>query len=415
VGEDTFYDANKADYTYVSSYHGTKSNAADASYSLYSVINKDGGKALELTSVNTMRNWIVTKYGVSGAYSAQVDIQFVDNGGSSEPCLVLNPFQGYTFPDGKTIMVYAAPKRVRILDNATTGSNVSYDVLNSAGSRLTVDYGVWHTVKVTVAEGKFSVKVWPRGSAEPASGAGVVTLSTPAITAAAMANANTLRIANQAVNKPGEAYTTLVDNLQIYKTYDSMTLPATVFGVPVGSVTPDLRKKAKAVNFGILYGMGAYSLSEDLHISQAQAKAYIASYFAAYPQIDGYLKSVIADAYRDGYVTTLLGRRRYIPELKMQNKNMQHFGERVAMNSPIQGTAADVIKLAMIRVHQRLKASHLDARLILQVHDELLIEAHRDCADEAKRILQEEMERAVSYSVPLNVDIHVGNTWFDAK
>lgn len=188
---------------------------------------------------------------------------------------------------------------------------------------------------------------------------------------------------------------------------------ATVFGVPVEGVTPDLRKKAKAVNFGILYGMGAYSLSEDLHISQAQAKAYIASYFAAYPQIDGYLKSVIADAYRDGYVTTLLGRRRYIPELKMQNKNMQHFGERVAMNSPIQGTAADIIKIAMVRVDERLKASGLDARLILQVHDELIVESSREDAAAARQILVTEMENAVKMRVALKVGFAEGENWYD--
>jgi DNA polymerase-1 len=189
---------------------------------------------------------------------------------------------------------------------------------------------------------------------------------------------------------------------------------ANVFGVPTEAVTPELRKRAKAVNFGILYGMGAFSLSEDLHISQAKAKEYIASYFAAYPQIDGYLKSVIKDAYENGYVTTLLGRRRYIPELKMQNKNMQHFGERVAMNSPIQGTAADIIKIAMIRVDQRLKASGLDARLILQVHDELIVEAKREDAAAAREILVSEMENAVKLSVALKVGVAEGENWYDS-
>ena len=190
---------------------------------------------------------------------------------------------------------------------------------------------------------------------------------------------------------------------------------AKVFGVPEGAVTGEMRKRAKAVNFGIMYGIGAFSLADDIGVSRAEAQAFIDRYLASYPSIDAYLKDTIREAYENGYVTTLFGRRRYIPELSGTNKMLQKFGERVAMNSPIQGTAADVIKLAMIRVHQRLRASHLDARLILQVHDELLIESHRDCADEAKRILQEEMERAVSYSVPLDVDIHVGNTWFDAK
>ena len=188
---------------------------------------------------------------------------------------------------------------------------------------------------------------------------------------------------------------------------------ATVFGVPREAVTADLRKRAKAVNFGILYGMGAFSLSEDLHIPVARAKEYIASYFAAYPSIDAYLKGVIEQAYRDGFVTTLFGRRRYIPELKMQNKNMQHFGERVAMNSPIQGTAADIIKIAMIRVDEKLKASGLDARLVLQVHDELIVECHKDAADEAKAILVNEMENAVSLAVKLKVEAAMGENWYD--
>ena len=187
-----------------------------------------------------------------------------------------------------------------------------------------------------------------------------------------------------------------------------------VFGVPLSMVTPDLRKKAKAVNFGILYGMGAHSLSEDLHISMAKAKEYIAGYFAAYPGIDRYLKNIITEAYDKGYVTTLLGRRRYIPELKMQNKNMQHFGERVAMNSPIQGTAADIIKIAMVRVDERLKASGLDARLILQVHDELIVECHKRDAAAAKEILVREMESAATLAVDLKVGVEEGASWYDS-
>ena len=189
---------------------------------------------------------------------------------------------------------------------------------------------------------------------------------------------------------------------------------ASVFGVPVPMVTPELRKRAKAVNFGILYGMGAFSLSEDLHTSLAKAKEYIAGYFAAYPQIDGYLRSVIKEAYENGFVTTLLGRRRYIPELKMQNKNMQHFGERVAMNSPIQGTAADIIKIAMVRVDARLKASGLDARLILQVHDELIVESSKRDAAAAREILVSEMENAVKLKVALKVGVAEGENWYDS-
>jgi DNA polymerase-1 len=187
-----------------------------------------------------------------------------------------------------------------------------------------------------------------------------------------------------------------------------------VFGVPFEAVTPELRKRAKAVNFGILYGMGAFSLSEDLQTSLAKAKEYIASYFAAYPQIDAYLKETVKQAYENGYVTTLLGRRRYIPELKMQNKNMQHFGERVAMNSPIQGTAADIIKIAMIRVDRTLKQARLDARLILQVHDELIVECHKKDAAAARDILISEMENAVKLKVALKVGVAEGENWYDS-
>ncbi len=190
---------------------------------------------------------------------------------------------------------------------------------------------------------------------------------------------------------------------------------ATVFGVSEAEVTGEMRKKAKAVNFGIMYGIGAFSLSDDIGVSRAEAQAYIDRYLAGYPSIERYLKEIVQNAYRDGYVTTLFGRRRYIPELSGSNKMQQKFGERVAMNSPIQGTAADIIKLAMVRVHERLGASGIDARLILQVHDELLIEAHESVAETAKQILQEEMEHAVSYSVPLDVDIHIGKSWFEAK
>ncbi len=190
---------------------------------------------------------------------------------------------------------------------------------------------------------------------------------------------------------------------------------AKVFGVDADSVTPELRKKAKAVNFGILYGIGEFSLSEDLGISRAEAKRYIESYLAGFPKVSAYLDNVKKRAREDGFVTTLFSRRRYIPELASSNKNLQHFGERVAMNSPIQGTAADIIKLAMINVDKRLKESGIDARLILQVHDELLIEAHKTCADKALSILVEEMENIVALSVPLSVDAHIGNTWFEAK
>lgn len=188
-----------------------------------------------------------------------------------------------------------------------------------------------------------------------------------------------------------------------------------VFGVPLGSVTAEQRKRAKAVNFGIVYGIGAFSLASDLGISMAKAKQYIESYLASYPGVSDYLKNVVKEAYANGYVTTTLGRRRYIPELAGQNKNLKNFGERVAMNSPIQGTAADIIKIAMINVARRLRESGYDARLILQVHDELLIEAHRDCADKVAEILQSEMENAADLAVPLIAEVSVGENWYDNK
>lgn len=194
--------------------------------------------------------------------------------------------------------------------------------------------------------------------------------------------------------------------------YDIHTATACLlFDATPETVTTEMRKRAKAINFGILYGMGEYSLSKDLHISVPAAKAYITQYLSTYPQVAAYLDTVVKDAYRDGYVTTMFGRRRYIPELSVQNKNIKHFGERVAMNSPIQGSAADLIKLAMIRVDRALRASGLDARLLLQVHDELLVEAHKDCAEQVLAILREQMEQVLELRVPLSVDAKIGENW----
>ena len=190
---------------------------------------------------------------------------------------------------------------------------------------------------------------------------------------------------------------------------------AHVFRVPESMVTSELRKRAKAVNFGIVYGIGEFSLSDDLHISMKEAKEYIESYKASYPLVDKYLKDIVAEGYANGFVSTLYGRRRYIPELSGQNKMLKKFGERVAMNSPIQGTAADIIKVAMINVNKRLKIENIDAHLILQVHDELVIEAHKSCADRASQILREEMENAIQLPVPLSVELTVGETWYDSK
>lgn len=187
-----------------------------------------------------------------------------------------------------------------------------------------------------------------------------------------------------------------------------------VFAVDKDHVTVELRKKAKAINFGIMYGMGEHSLSEDLHISRAEAKSYIDSYLNSYPDINRYLDEIIKTAYEQGFVTTKLGRRRFIPELAESNKVRKKFGERVAMNSPIQGTAADIMKIAMIRVHDRLTKSGLDAKLILQVHDELILEASATDAEAAMALLCEEMENAVKLSVPLDVEAHIGKNWFEA-
>lgn len=188
-----------------------------------------------------------------------------------------------------------------------------------------------------------------------------------------------------------------------------------VFDLPPVLVTPQMRRSAKAVNFGIVYGIGAFSLAGDIGVSRAEAARYIEGYFKTYPGVKQYMESVVEQAHRDGFVTTLFHRRRYLPELKSSNKNLIAFGERVAQNMPIQGTAADIIKLAMVRVRNRLIAEKLDARIILQVHDELIVEAREQDAARAGEILKQEMEHAVEMKVPLTVDMHSGKTWFEAK
>ncbi len=188
-----------------------------------------------------------------------------------------------------------------------------------------------------------------------------------------------------------------------------------VFYVPEVDVTPELRRRAKAVNFGIIYGIGEFSLSQDLHISRKQAAQYIENYLYTYPKVDRYLQNTIADAREKGYTTTMYARRRKIPELAAKNRVQQAFGERVAMNSPIQGSAADIIKIAMIRVYDALKEAGIDARLIMQVHDELIVEAAKDCAETAREILIREMENAAVLSIPLTAEAGVGESWYDAK
>ncbi len=197
---------------------------------------------------------------------------------------------------------------------------------------------------------------------------------------------------------------------------DIHTLTASqVFGMPLDMVTPLLRRRAKAVNFGIIYGIGAFSLSKDIGVTRAEADAYIKGYLATYPAIARYIDDVIAKAKQDGFVSTLFGRRRALPELASSNHMMRAFGERVARNAPIQGTAADIIKIAMIRVSKRLHKELSDANLILQVHDELIVECPERDRDAACRILTEEMEHAVQMAVRLSVDAHSGKNWLEAK
>ena len=188
-----------------------------------------------------------------------------------------------------------------------------------------------------------------------------------------------------------------------------------VLGIPLEDVTKEQRSSAKAVNFGIVYGIGEFSLAQDLHISVKEAKAYIESYLEKYHGVRNYMESIKEQAKKDGYVKTMLNRIRYIPELKSPNYNIRQFGERVALNTPIQGTAADIIKLAMVRVDNRLINEGLKSKLILQVHDELIVEAHKDEVNKVKQILSEEMQGAMELNVPLKVDMSTGHSWYDAK
>ena len=190
---------------------------------------------------------------------------------------------------------------------------------------------------------------------------------------------------------------------------------ARVFGMPTELVTKDMRSKAKAVNFGIVYGIGAFSLSKDIGVSRAEADAYIKEYLKNYAGVDAYMKQVVEQAKEKGYVETMFGRRRYLPELKSGNFNLRSFGERVARNMPIQGAAADIIKIAMIRVSDRLEKEGLKAKLILQVHDELIVECPAEEAEQVKALLTQEMEGAVKLSVPMVADAGAGRTWFEAK
>ena len=188
-----------------------------------------------------------------------------------------------------------------------------------------------------------------------------------------------------------------------------------VFHVPVDQVTHQMRSNAKAVNFGIVYGISPFSLSQDIGVAQWEAKEYIESYFQTYPGVRKHMTEVVEQAKADGYVETLYHRRRALPELKSSNFNMRSFGERVALNMPIQGTAADIMKLAMVAVWKRLKAEGLEARLVLQVHDELIVECPQAEAEQVQRLLTEEMEGVAHLAVPLTAEAHWGKNWLEAK
>ena len=190
---------------------------------------------------------------------------------------------------------------------------------------------------------------------------------------------------------------------------------AKVFHVPEDEVTPELRRRAKAVNFGIVYGISAFALAQDIGVTVAEAKAYMDRYFETYSTLRQYMTDVVAQAEQDGYVQTMMHRRRPLPELKSSNFNLREFGKRVALNMPVQGSAADIMKLAMVRVHDRLKREGLRARLLMQVHDELIAECPVEEQAQVKRILTEEMEHAAALSVPLTVDAHCGKNWLEAK
>lgn len=190
---------------------------------------------------------------------------------------------------------------------------------------------------------------------------------------------------------------------------------AAVFGVPEEYVTDEMRKRAKAVNFGIIYGISGFSLSKDIGTSVAEATKYIKNYLMNYPSIDRYLDDVVENAKNLGYTVTEFGRRRYIPELTAQNGAMRAFGKRIAMNAPIQGTAADVMKMAMIKVYNRLLNDGLDAKIVMQVHDELVLEVRDDLVPTVKALLKEEMENTVSLSIPLTVEVTSGKNWLEQE
>ena len=190
---------------------------------------------------------------------------------------------------------------------------------------------------------------------------------------------------------------------------------ADVFGVALEDVTSLMRRQAKAVNFGIVYGISDYGLAQNLNIPRAQAAAFIKEYFAKFPGVQRYMTEIVEGARKTGYVTTLLNRRRYLADIRSSNFNLRSFAERTAMNTPIQGTAADIIKLAMVRIDEALNQAELKARMLLQVHDELIFECPAEETEALRALVEDNMENALTLNVPLSVDIHVGKTWYDAK
>ena len=192
------------------------------------------------------------------------------------------------------------------------------------------------------------------------------------------------------------------------------TTASQVFGVPPEMVTPNLRSRAKAVNFGIVYGIGAFSLAKDIGVTNKEAKAYIDGYLKNFSGVADYMNRMIETAKDKGYSETLFKRRRYLPELASSNHMLRAFGERVARNMPIQGTAADIIKIAMVKVDKRLEDENMKSRLILQVHDELIVESPENEAEKALQIVTEEMENACKMKVKLLADGKIAKTWFDA-
>jgi DNA polymerase-1 len=188
-----------------------------------------------------------------------------------------------------------------------------------------------------------------------------------------------------------------------------------VFGVPEEAVNAEMRKRAKAVNFGIVYGISGFSLAKDIGSTTAEASRYIKNYLYNYPSIDVYLENVVNDAAECGYTATPMGRRRYIPELSSANGNLRAFGKRVAMNAPIQGAAADIMKLAMINVNRALKKARLDAKLVMQVHDEIIVEVVDSEKEKCMEIVKKEMEAAAELSIPLTVEVTSGKNWLEQE